>query len=149
MDMQISNDGVSWSSWEPAATAKAWILAAGDGNKTVLVRLRDLAGNIRQISSSTITLAPSVNVTMTIGTSTNQHGNLDAALTLISAGDTAEIRAQATTFFEDLNLNTPNATVTLSGGWNAAFTNTSGYSIVQGNLTVTGGTVVTDAIALQ
>ena len=44
--MSFSNDGVSWSAWEGySALGKAWLLPAGDGTKTVRVRLMDNAGN--------------------------------------------------------------------------------------------------------
>ncbi len=43
--MQFSNDNSDWSAWEDFAPGKAWMLAEGDGLKTVYVRFRDLAGN--------------------------------------------------------------------------------------------------------
>lgn len=44
--MQFSNDGTTWSSWEAYATSKAWTLTSGDGTKTVYVLFKDGAGNI-------------------------------------------------------------------------------------------------------
>ncbi|UQZ34807.1 hypothetical protein C2I18_15495 [Paenibacillus sp. PK3_47] len=41
LHMQFSNDNVTWSSWEPYTTSKSWILATGDGTKTVYMKLRD------------------------------------------------------------------------------------------------------------
>ena len=44
--MSFSNDGSGWSSWEDYSTlGKAWLLPAGDGTKTVRVRLMDNAEN--------------------------------------------------------------------------------------------------------
>jgi len=34
-EMNFSNDGISWSSWEPFKTTKSWSLTGGDGVKTV------------------------------------------------------------------------------------------------------------------
>ena len=41
--MQFSNDGISYSTEEPYATTKSWTLTAGDGNKTVYARFREVA----------------------------------------------------------------------------------------------------------
>lgn len=42
--MRFSNDGVSWSSWEPYATAKTWTLQGENGAKNVYVQYIDNAG---------------------------------------------------------------------------------------------------------
>ena len=42
--MRFSNDGSTWSSWEPYATSKSWSLESGSGVKNVLVQFRDNAG---------------------------------------------------------------------------------------------------------
>lgn len=44
--MRFSNNGSTWSAWEPLAAAKAWTLAPGDGYKTVRAQFRDIAGNV-------------------------------------------------------------------------------------------------------
>ena len=55
--MQFSNDGSSWSGWEPLDTGKAWMLAIGDELKTVHVQFRDEAGNVSAAGiTDTITL---------------------------------------------------------------------------------------------
>jgi hypothetical protein len=54
--MQFSNDGITWSDWEPFATTKDWQLASGDGEKTVQARVRDGAHNESDISVVTVTL---------------------------------------------------------------------------------------------
>ncbi|MBT5606416.1 MAG: MBG-2 domain-containing protein, partial [Lentisphaerae bacterium] len=43
--MQLSNDGVTWSLPEPFAPVTAWALEGGDGAKTVFARVSDAAGN--------------------------------------------------------------------------------------------------------
>ncbi len=43
--MRFSNDGATWSPWEPLAATKAWTLAPGDGYRTVRVQFLDIAGN--------------------------------------------------------------------------------------------------------
>jgi hypothetical protein len=43
-DMRFSDDNASWSSWEPFAISKSYVLPSGDGTKTVYVQYRDNAG---------------------------------------------------------------------------------------------------------
>jgi len=56
-EMRFSNDGQTWSPWEPFATEKAdWDLSqfggsADPGRKTVSAQVRDRAGNIGQFSA--------------------------------------------------------------------------------------------------
>jgi len=45
-DMRFSNDGSSWTAWEAYAPTRTWILAPGDGLKTVYVEFRDAVGNV-------------------------------------------------------------------------------------------------------
>ena len=54
--MRFSNDGVSWSGWEPYAAFKSWNLGAGDGERTVRAQFRDGAQNISPVSSDGIVL---------------------------------------------------------------------------------------------
>jgi len=54
--MQFSNDGLAWSTWEAYSASKSWTLLAGDGIKIVYVRYRDGAGNVSTAYSDTITL---------------------------------------------------------------------------------------------
>ena len=44
-NMVFSNDNQVWSEPEPFAEEKAWILTAGEGNKTVYALFGDAAGN--------------------------------------------------------------------------------------------------------
>ncbi|MFA5073213.1 MAG: fibronectin type III domain-containing protein [Nitrospirota bacterium] len=64
--MQFSNDGTTWSTAEAYATTKTWMLAAGDGTKTVSVKYKDTAGTWSSAYHATITLdttAPTVTIT--------------------------------------------------------------------------------------
>jgi hypothetical protein len=54
--MRFSNDGVSWSAWEAAATSKEWSLTSGDGLKTVSYQLKGVDGQMSAIASDTIVL---------------------------------------------------------------------------------------------
>jgi hypothetical protein len=54
--MSFSNDGASWSDWQPYAPTAIWWLEASDGVKTVYGRFRDAAGNISAVISDTIVL---------------------------------------------------------------------------------------------
>ena len=49
-EMRFSN-GTAWSLWEPYATTKSWILAAGsDGVRNVYAQFKDGAGNVATIT---------------------------------------------------------------------------------------------------
>lgn len=54
--MRFSNDGVTYTGWEPYAASKTWVIPAGDGSKTVYAEFRDLNGNSSLPMTDTITL---------------------------------------------------------------------------------------------
>ena len=54
--MQLSNDGVSYASWESYASTKSWTLPSGDEFKTVYVKYKDHADNVSTPYTDTITL---------------------------------------------------------------------------------------------
>lgn len=56
VSMRISNNGVDWSAEGAYATTQSWVLAEGDGVKTVYVMYKDAAGNWSQPVSDTISL---------------------------------------------------------------------------------------------
>lgn len=69
-EMSFSNDGTTWSAWEPFATSKYLTLAGGDGEKTVQARFKDAAGNESGAVQDAIVLdtaAPSVETWMPKG----------------------------------------------------------------------------------
>jgi len=53
--MAFSDDGVSFTPFEPYTTTRIWTLTAGDGLKGVYARFRDAVGNVSAVSD-TITL---------------------------------------------------------------------------------------------
>ena len=67
--MAFSDDGVTFSTPEAIAAAKAWTLSTGDGLKTVFVRYTDKAGNAAVFSSTIFldTTAPSGTITINSG----------------------------------------------------------------------------------
>ncbi len=54
--MECSNDGVTYAAAVPYATSLPWMLATGDGVKTVSVRFLDAAGNRSAVAFDSITL---------------------------------------------------------------------------------------------
>ena len=54
--MRLSNDGVTFSPYQPFAAAAAWTLPEGNGDKRVYAQFKDGAGNKSAIVSDTITL---------------------------------------------------------------------------------------------
>jgi len=54
--MRFSNDGVTFSPYQPFATTAPWTLASGDGTKTVYAQFKDGDGNESAVVSDTITL---------------------------------------------------------------------------------------------
>jgi hypothetical protein len=54
--MRFSNDGVTWSAFQPPASAIPWELAGGDGVRTVYAQFEDGAGNVSAPVADTIRL---------------------------------------------------------------------------------------------
>ncbi len=55
-DAQFSEDGTSWSAWQPYTPTVSWTFPGGDGTKTLWVRARDRAGNVSVPAHATIEL---------------------------------------------------------------------------------------------
>ena len=55
--MRFSNNGSTWSAWEPYSTAKTWTLSAGGGDKQVWAQLdtSDAGSDPNHTASDTIT----------------------------------------------------------------------------------------------
>lgn len=51
-EMRFSNDGTSWSPWEPYGTSRTWEILPGDGIKTIHVEISDGAGNVGGTTTS-------------------------------------------------------------------------------------------------
>jgi len=45
-DMRFSNDGVSWSPWEPYAASRSWALGYRNGDTSVYAEFRDPSGSV-------------------------------------------------------------------------------------------------------
>ena len=61
--MQLSSDGTTWQAWQPYAPTMLWTFAAGDGPKSLWVRVRDRSGNVSTIAQAATvldTVAPTV-----------------------------------------------------------------------------------------
>jgi len=54
--MRFSNDGSSWSSWEPYSSTKSWTLSSKNGTKTVYAQFRDAAGNVSASARDSVML---------------------------------------------------------------------------------------------
>ena len=52
--MRFSNNGLTWSTWEPYTTSKTWTLSSSYGTKTVYVQFRDGAGNASEVATDAI-----------------------------------------------------------------------------------------------
>jgi subtilisin-like proprotein convertase family protein len=53
--MRFSNDGTTWTAYEPYANAKSWSLRPGDGRKSVSAQFKDNVGNV-SVATATIVL---------------------------------------------------------------------------------------------
>ncbi|HHY22072.1 MAG TPA: S-layer homology domain-containing protein [Bacilli bacterium] len=70
VEMSISFDGLNWSAWEAAQSKRTVTLPAGDGVKTVYMKLRDAAGNEQTVVSDTIkldTTPPTIGLSINAG----------------------------------------------------------------------------------
>jgi subtilisin-like proprotein convertase family protein len=54
--MRFSNDGVTWSAFQPYAAAATWTLSGGDGTKSVYAQFRDGSGILSPVASDAISL---------------------------------------------------------------------------------------------
>ncbi len=89
-EMIISEESdFSNSSYETYTSEKSYTLSAGDGNKTVYVKFRDLAGNETDTISKSISLALVAPVAPTITTTSLASGTVGAAYSqaLTATGD--------------------------------------------------------------
>ncbi len=94
--MRFSNNGTSWSGWEPYAPGKSWTLTSGDGPKTVYVQYRDIAENVSSTYSDGIfldTLAPTGSILINGGDTYASSTSVTLALSASDSGSgVAEMR---------------------------------------------------------
>jgi hypothetical protein len=87
--MQFSKDGTNWYGWEPFAGTRSAQLVNGAGVNTLYVRYRDLAGNVSQAYSDSITLNV-VTLTGSISINDGAESTVSSAVTLrLSASSSA------------------------------------------------------------
>jgi len=55
-EVSMSNDGTTWSTYQPLTGSVPWTMLPGDGDKKVRANIRDPAGNLAQIESTIIIL---------------------------------------------------------------------------------------------
>ncbi|WP_160397671.1 S-layer homology domain-containing protein [Paenibacillus sp. MMS18-CY102] len=92
VDMQFQNDGGTWSSWELLNVTKAWTLPAGEGLKTINLRLKDAAGNVYETSAS-ITLDTTAPIgAVTINNNDSFASSLSVQLDMTSDGTATQMR---------------------------------------------------------
>ncbi|MFJ7732878.1 S-layer homology domain-containing protein [Lysinibacillus sp. NPDC097231] len=113
IEMRFSNDGTTWSSWEPKVSSKNWTLSNGEGSKTVYMQLRDSAGNISIVFSDTIVLDTTSPVI--IGVTNNGVYNTDVTISFNEG--TATLNGAVFT---------SGATVSTSGNYTLVVTDSAG-----------------------
>ena len=87
--MRFSNDGATWSLWEPLAAVRAHTLPGGDGHKTVRVQYLDRVNNRSAACSDYIrldTAPPTGTVTINDGAPTAKTQSVMLGLTWADAG---------------------------------------------------------------
>ena len=93
--MRFSNNGSTWSTWEPYATTKAsWSLVTGNGGsavngtRAVYAQYRDAALNISATTAATVTLdstAPAATISINSGAAWTTSGTVTLSLTASDA----------------------------------------------------------------
>lgn len=149
--MQFSNDNVNWSAAETYAGTKTWTLSPGDGTKTVYVKFNDSAEFFPATVSDSIMLdtTPQAGTTYPIKISsaaTNYYTSLQTGYNAALDGDTIQCKAMELT--ENLMFD-QDKSVTVVGGYNPEFAESSGVTIVHGAMNVTAGAVAARSFHLQ
>lgn len=107
-------------------------------------------------NSCTVSISAAKNITATfsklnpvhIANGSNYYSTLQSAYN--ATGSTSTIQAQAVNLATgNLSTTSSSKTITLMGGYDATYAGRSGYTVMQGTLTVTKGTLVVDNIAIK
>ncbi len=80
------------------------------------------------------------------GVNQTWHTVIQSAYAAAAGGD--DILALASNFYEDLNFNR-NVSVTLKGGYAADFNSVTGWTVLNGMLTISDGTVIVESLIIQ
>jgi hypothetical protein len=117
IQMQFSNNGISWSGWEPLKPAKDWTLESGMGEKIVYARFKDSLNNMSSTVTGSVYYDPSI-LGATISSNVTSFTNGDITIT---------IDYPASTSIRQYQYGSVSVT-------NAAYTNTF---VITGNTTIT------------
>jgi len=122
-----ANTDSSFAGWSGACTS-------GTGNCTVTM-------NAARSATATFNIQDNARINST------GYGTLGNATTSVTAG--ATIKAKTMTFIENLTIN-PGVSFYLKGGYDATFTSQTGYTTIDGTLTLKGtGTVTVDRVIVK
>lgn len=154
--ISLSSDNVSWSAWEAYTTSKTWQIPVGQGTKTIYLKIKDNAGNISNLISTTIYLkddvtAPTISIVINNGADTID--STTSTLTLSAVDDNTPPDQLKQRFSNDGS--------TWSGWENLSFTKTwtlasggDGQRVVYyqvkdavGNIQTTGDTIILSTAA--
>ncbi len=93
VEMRVRDDGGAWTSWEPFAATKPWVLPGGDGVKRVYAQGRsaDLAESPETWDEIVLDTAPPSDVLLSINNDAGFTNTTSVTLTL-TATDAAEMR---------------------------------------------------------
>lgn len=119
--MRLKNDDGDWMLWESYKTSKGWLMTTTNGIKTVLLEVKDTAGNVTQVSD-TITLdtvSPTINSFSINSEDDERSFSTDVILNIDVSGEPSSMRFQNSTVF---------------GTWTEweAFSPTKAWSITEG-----------------
>jgi hypothetical protein len=124
-DMRFSNDGSSWSSWQPYAPTTTWTLTSGYGTKTVYAQYRDVLGNTSTVVQDAIAYFVGSDTTPPTGSiqinGTNTYTTTPNVMLALTASDTQ-------TGVAEMRLSSDNVT------WNAwePYTSTKAWTLSAG-----------------
>jgi hypothetical protein len=126
-EMRFSENGTTWSAWEPYLASKPWTVSEGDGEKSVYVQFKDYAGNESVTAQDTIVLDTSAPSAPVITSPANNSFDTDGTITIsgtAEANSTVEV-FEATASGDISKGTTP---VDPSGAWTKTLSGVSGGS---------------------
>ena len=128
-------DDPGWS-----ATAPTTVTLSTAGDNTLRAWAKDPAGNVSEPLTATVLLKP------VRREPDNDYVSLQTAYGEAGSGET--IKVLAVTLAESIDLNQPR-NISISGGYGDGFAGQSGYSTIQGTLTVGAGSIKVERVILK